>query len=73
MGPTTLASALVAIAGVYVLAGLIFSVFIFVRGISRLDRNAGSTGIGFKLLIFPGIIAFWPLLWWKLKNKPHDS
>ena len=45
----------------YVAAGVLFAaVFVFV-GVQRLDAEAQNSGIGFRLLIGPGVAALWPL------------
>jgi hypothetical protein len=54
---TALVYALIAYAGV----GLAFAV-VFVWFVERLDSEAKGAGIGFRLLILPGVAAFWPLL-----------
>jgi hypothetical protein len=46
----------------YVLAGSIFAGCFVARGVQKVDSEARSAGIGFRLLIFPGAVAFWPLL-----------
>ena len=46
----------------YVALGVVFTVaFVFV-GVKRIDSQAVGTGLGFRVLIFPGSVAFWPLL-----------
>ena len=45
----------------YAALGLAFAaVFAFV-GVQRLDTQARGAGAGFRLLILPGVAAFWPL------------
>jgi Na+/H+ antiporter NhaA len=68
MNLTTLATFLVLLAGIYVLFGIGFCLVLFIKGLTRLDPNTQSTGLGFKLLIIPGTIIFWPVLWRKLKK-----
>lgn len=55
------AEALVQAAGAYVAAGLAFAVLFVTAGVGRLDRGARGAGVGFRLLILPGVTAFWPL------------
>jgi len=55
---TALVYALIAYAGV----GLAFAVVFVWFGVERLDSEAEGAGIGFRLLILPGVAAFWPLL-----------
>lgn len=46
----------------YFLLGFIFCIAFLLVGIHRLDAGAKDTGMGFKLLITPGIIVLWPYL-----------
>ncbi len=41
--------------------GLIFAVLFVWIGVQRLDSEAQGSGVGFRLLILPGVAAFWPL------------
>jgi hypothetical protein len=46
----------------YALFGLVFAGFFVSLGVQKLDSEAKGSGIGFRLLIFPGVAAFWPKL-----------
>ena len=46
----------------YFAIGFVFAVAFVITGVKRLDPNASGSGIAFRLLIFPGSAAFWPLL-----------
>jgi hypothetical protein len=46
----------------YVGLGLLFALAFVWVGVERLDAQAQGAGIGFRLLILPGVVAFWPLL-----------
>lgn len=55
---------------VYLLLGLMFSVAFLAKGIYKVDEAAKQTGIGFKLILLPGITVLWPILlnkWRKAK------
>jgi hypothetical protein len=41
--------------------GLIFAALFVWIGIQRLDSEAQGSGIGFRLLILPGVAALWPM------------
>ena len=41
--------------------GLIFAVLFVSIGVQRFDSEAQGSGIGFRLLILPGVAAFWPM------------
>lgn len=47
---------------IYVVAGFVFAMTFISKGIHRIDEGAHGTGWGFKLIIIPGTIVFWPLL-----------
>jgi hypothetical protein len=42
--------------------GLVFAVPFVWFGVQRLDSEAQESGVGFRLLILPGVAAFWPML-----------
>jgi hypothetical protein len=46
----------------YALFGLVFAGFFVSLGVQKLDSEAKGSGIGFRLLIIPGVAAFWPML-----------
>jgi hypothetical protein len=41
--------------------GLIFAVLFVGFGVQRVDSEARGSGVGFRLLILPGVAAFWPM------------
>lgn len=49
-----------ALAAYAVLGSAFALVFVWI-GVDRLDTQARGAGLGFRLLIFPGVAAFWPL------------
>jgi hypothetical protein len=53
---------LVVALGAYVTLGLLFAIAFVTAGVQRIDPVARGTGIGFRLLILPGVVALWPLL-----------
>lgn len=62
--------------GLYLLCGFLFAVPFVIRGVKVIDEGAEGTKWGFRLVIVPGSIIFWPLLlnkWLKsLKKKQND-
>ena len=46
----------------YGAAGFVFAITFLARAVSRLDRQAAGAGLGFRLMIFPGVTVLWPLL-----------
>jgi hypothetical protein len=45
----------------YAVAGLAFAPAFVSWGVQRLDTEAQGSGIGFRVLIVLGVMAFWPL------------
>jgi hypothetical protein len=46
----------------YLALGFVFAVLFVSRGAATIDPSARAGTIGFKLLIFPGVVSLWPLL-----------
>jgi len=63
--PTVLAQWFVKVLSVYCVLGLVFGACFVVVAVSRLDPLAKGTGVGFRLLILPGVAALWPLLFYR--------
>ena len=57
----TWAKAIVYALTVYASLGLVFAVPFVWSGVQRLDSEAQGSGVGFRLLILPGVAAFWPM------------
>lgn len=52
----------------YGVLGLLFAGAFQWRGLGTLDEGTREAGIGFRLLITPGVVALWPLIagrWWR--------
>jgi len=47
---------------VYAGLGFVFALVFVWIGVQRLDAEAVGSGVGFRLLIVPGVAAFWPML-----------
>ncbi len=47
---------------VYVILGLLFSVYFYIKGAARIDEGTQGTPWHFKLIIFPGVVLFWSVL-----------
>jgi hypothetical protein len=50
---------------VYAAAGLLFGAWFVWAGVRKLDSQAVGTGVGFRLVILPGVVALWPVVIWK--------
>lgn len=65
--------AVVRLAAIYALLGLLFGGVFVLAGVGRLDPAARGAGWGFRLLILPGVAALWPLLllrWIRGQGEP---
>jgi hypothetical protein len=60
--PEPLAEALVLLAGVHLLAGVLLLPWWYWRGIRKLDAGAASATWGARLLWAPGLVLLWPFL-----------
>ncbi len=55
----------------YLFCGLGFAIFFIIKGITVIDEGARETGIGFRIIILPGVTLLWPLLlkkWLKMRR-----
>lgn len=46
----------------YLLAGVVFAIPFVIKGVTQIDETAIGSGWGFRLIIVPGTIVFWPVL-----------
>ena len=58
----TFAGRLLAVLGIYLAAGALFSVAFVIRGVQRIDPQAEGGSWGFRLAILPASAALWPFL-----------
>lgn len=72
---TTITIILIIIA-VYLIAGVLFAIPFVIKGVTRIDEGAHDSGWGFRIIIIPGTVIFWPLLMKKWlnasKTRTHD-
>jgi len=59
--------------GIYPACGLVFAVPFALVGVKRIDPHAAQGSWGFRLLIIPGTMAFWPLLLLRWTKGIHKS
>jgi len=60
----------------YAALGLVFAVAFVTIGVKRIDSQAKGSSVGFCILLFPGSIAFWPLLlrrWIAGNSEPPEE
>ena len=61
---------------VYGAVGVLFALFFVVAGVHRIDPVARQSTWGFRVMIFPGSVALWPLLlkrWLLRETAPAES
>lgn len=56
------AEVVVLLCTLYIACGLTFAPFFVWRGVGRMDPAARTAGLGFRLIILPGVVALWPVL-----------
>ena len=59
---TAFAHLIVWLVAIYAIIGSLFGLPFVTWGVSRIDPSARGAGVGFRLIILPGVMAFWPLL-----------
>jgi hypothetical protein len=62
---------LLIIAAIYLVLGVLFVIPFLMKGLNKIDEGAHGSTIGFKIIIIPALIVFWPVLlskWMKKKN-----
>ncbi len=67
------ATSVLIVCAVYVGCGVVFAIPFAAVGVSTIDAAARNASIGFRLLIFPGAVALWPLLaarWARAERHP---
>ncbi len=46
----------------YLLAGLVFAIPFVIKGVAAIDEGAPGSSRGFRIIIIPGVMVFWPVL-----------
>jgi hypothetical protein len=49
-------------AAAYLIVGLVFSIFFVTILVAKIDESAQKSSWGFRLIIIPGVVVFWPVL-----------
>ena len=76
-----LAQAIVVLLELYALAGVGFAALFLPRAVARFDPRVADAPASLRLLILPGVAAFWPLLTWRwvsgasepIEHNPHQA
>ena len=66
---------LLIIVAVYLVVGVLFVIPFLMKGLTKVDEGAQGSTIGFKIIIIPGVIVFWPVLLskWMKSNLNHGD
>jgi hypothetical protein len=67
-----IASTLLLVAGAYLACGLLFAIPFSLLGVKRIDPHAAHGSWGFRVLIIPGTMAFWPVLLKRCVGGTHE-
>jgi len=62
--------------GGYLTCGLVFAIPFALVGVKKIDPHAAHGSWGFRLLVIPGTMAFWPLLlrrWFGGTHEPPEE
>lgn len=70
--PETLATFGVDLLLAYFALGAAFAFLFLARGVGQIDPVARQSSLGFKTIVFPGVVALWPVLLksWLRKARP---
>ena len=64
---------IISVVGAYLLCGVLFAIPFVTKGVTTIDQGVQGTKLGFRIIILPGSIVFWPLLLSKwIKAKRND-
>ena len=61
------------IVGIYLICGFVFALAFVFKGARVIDEGAKDSTLGFKIIIIPASMVFWPLLlikWIRVSKKP---
>ena len=55
-------SIILIVLAVYLAIGFLFAIPFVIKGIHKVDEGSHEGSIGFRIIIIPGTMVFWPLL-----------
>jgi hypothetical protein len=61
------------IVAAYLLSGLVFAIAFLTKGLTVVDEGAHGASIGFRIIIIPGVIVFWPFLLYKWRKEKKNN
>ena len=75
MGSIETVTAIFECIALYAAVGAVFALVFLLLGLNRIDHGAKGAGLGFRLMILPGLIALWPLMLirWLSGGQPHGD
>jgi len=68
-----IAEIILIIVALYLLLGVVFVIPFLTKGLTKVDEGAQGGTIGFKIIIIPGVIVFWPVLLNKWMKASRES
>jgi hypothetical protein len=72
MAAETIAGFLLWVIFIYLCCGIIFTIAFQAKGIHKIDEGAHGSSWGFRVIIIPGVIVFWPFLLKKWMNAKKE-
>lgn len=69
---TTIVNGLLLLLAIYLVLGFFFSLVFIFKGLVKVDPSTEGTSIWFKMLILPGLCAFWPLFFTKWRKAARS-
>jgi len=69
-------NSILGLVGLYVLCGLVFAIPFVLKGAGTIDPVAKEGTWGFKVLVIPGVLVFWPILarrWMSGATHPPEA
>lgn len=69
----TLARTIVWALAAWAAIGVVFALAFTMIGAARVDPEARSGSLGFRVLIFPASVALWPLLLWRWTHTKGEA
>jgi len=61
---------------IYLLAGVLFTIPFQIKGLQKIDEGVHGSSIGFRIIIIPGCIMFWPILlekWLQVNSEQREK
>ena len=55
-------SIILIIVAAYLAAGFVFAIPFILKGVTKIDEGAHGATWGFRIIIIPGTVVFWPFL-----------